>query len=630
MNVWMLRHLQQFLQNDFSEYNARPYQNYSAMALQNLYDFAEDSRVKLAAEMVLDYISAKFAVSSNGLRRAAPFRRRKEYKDSTPLFDGNSDPQAARFMVLTGLTQRLGEVQPAVQPSFAQDAGQLVAVGTYRVPYMILDLMMNNSHRTYYQRIRHAGVEVYSSSSQFLITGGGIWMESVHGHDEFNKYADAGWALPTTLMPTAGGVDRAGFIRIDGAREDHNRVNTCVAPGFACGLNPFIPPTYFIASGSINTRSGSSPAPCSRKLGPWTFIDASGRCNSDRRYGFYAAVYSSPCVTPACRIAAGSFGFFEAVPSEGLDFDAFQKGVLMRNGSFNYKSEEVNEYVTVTGRRIRFIPNPLANKYRWGIVSMGDPTFDASDHSDLTKWPLAEGDIINSDGHSGLVIIDNKFLNTKLVLDMRNPLDPHRTLIDNTPVPPFPPLPPCNSPTLFAAVDPVAHHAAWQGIWGDTGKNTDMDRIVVRINELPVGRRFAYRVSTRENERTLTGAWRNVTSSANALFLTTARMWNYQQDKYCCSLSLVTGPVGSAGGYRAPTSVSGRGGSAGPAPAPAAGRRPAATTAWRDIETLVLPNHVTLQLFVGCPTHRLRYVRSAEDGQVLTDVMLQPSQEAPR
>jgi hypothetical protein len=65
-------------------------------------------------------------------------------------------------------------------------------------------------------------------------------------------------------------------------------------------------------------------------------------------------------------------------------------------------------------------------------------------------------------------------------------------------------------------------------------------------------------------------------------------------------------------------------------PPPAAGRRPAATTAWRDIETLVLPNHVTLQLFVGCPTYRLRYVRSAEDGQVLTDVMLQPSQEAPK
>ena len=54
MNDYMLRHLRDFLANDFKEYNARPYQYYSAMALQNLYDDAEDTRVKTAARMVLD------------------------------------------------------------------------------------------------------------------------------------------------------------------------------------------------------------------------------------------------------------------------------------------------------------------------------------------------------------------------------------------------------------------------------------------------------------------------------------------------------------------------------------------------------------------------------------------------
>jgi hypothetical protein len=519
-NEWMLGQLQTFLRNDFQEYNSRPYQIYTTMAIQNLYDFADDPNVKLAAQMVLEYISAKFAVSSNGLRRAVPFRRLKEHKDQTPLFDDNSDPQTQRFIMLSGLTQRLAELKPSVpanielrdqvinaavqykaldsiaagpsvilpaganitlragsritlNPGFRTEAGarllaeiepglrtphfanfggrdimQLAAVGAYRVPDMILDLVMNKSHNSYYQLIKHDGVEIYSSSPKFLITAGGFWNPSAHSDqcqfcgDELNCYKDVGWALPTTLMPSDGGVDYSDFIRIDGARthsctvpavpdavcpchkEDNGRRNTCVAPGFACGLNPTIPLSYFISD-------AIRPARCSFQRGPWTFINATGSCSSKHNYGIYVAVHRKD----AFAIALGwTVGFFEATSADVLNpaegFQRFIDDVLSRNGSLDLKEFEINEYVTVTGQRIRFIPNvPDGNKYNWGIVSIGGSPVDGNDR-DITKWSLAEGDIINSDGHSGYLTIDNPFLNQRLILDMRDPLRPKRTEIN--------------------------------------------------------------------------------------------------------------------------------------------------------------------------------------------------------
>src|SRR5690348_4835735 len=79
MEDWMLTHLQGFLQHDFHEYNARPYQRLSIDALRNLASYADnrkpDGRVTTAARMVLDYLTAKYAVSNSALRRATPFRR---------------------------------------------------------------------------------------------------------------------------------------------------------------------------------------------------------------------------------------------------------------------------------------------------------------------------------------------------------------------------------------------------------------------------------------------------------------------------------------------------------------------------------------------------------------------------
>src|SRR5262249_23658871 len=109
MNTWMLRHLRQFAQHDFLEYNARPYQRYAIDALLNLYDLSTNARVKTAAQDILDYTTTKFAVSSNRLRRVGPFRRRNDGgqldADHGNLYDGGADPQTALFELWAGPQQ---------------------------------------------------------------------------------------------------------------------------------------------------------------------------------------------------------------------------------------------------------------------------------------------------------------------------------------------------------------------------------------------------------------------------------------------------------------------------------------------------------------------------------------------
>ena len=76
---WLLTAFRSELASDFIEYNARPYQGYQAIALQNLYSYSQDQNVRTAAGMVLDYLSAKIAMSSNQMRRAVPYRRLARY-----------------------------------------------------------------------------------------------------------------------------------------------------------------------------------------------------------------------------------------------------------------------------------------------------------------------------------------------------------------------------------------------------------------------------------------------------------------------------------------------------------------------------------------------------------------------
>jgi hypothetical protein len=75
------------------------------MAIRNLADYASTASVKEEARMVLDYLAAKFAAGSNGLRRSAPFRRHNDHLDFGLLYANWSDEETWRFIVMGGNTE---------------------------------------------------------------------------------------------------------------------------------------------------------------------------------------------------------------------------------------------------------------------------------------------------------------------------------------------------------------------------------------------------------------------------------------------------------------------------------------------------------------------------------------------
>jgi hypothetical protein len=253
---WMLGQLQGFLRGDFHEYNARPYERFSIVALHNLAEYAGDAEVAKAAQIVLDYLAAKFAISSSGLRRAAPFRRHYDHLDYSPLYGNYSDELTWRFVTMAGNTDLLQKLRYGRADWGSPGDMGYPALGQYRVHDLILDfilsndsipLMRYNRNVPYFQVLRHEGVELYARSRNFLISAGGNWEDNT-SRDQFFIFTGGedtnGAALPTTLMPTFSGVDRKEFISIQGNPDAKKRYNTCVALNFACGLFPVIPDSF--------------------------------------------------------------------------------------------------------------------------------------------------------------------------------------------------------------------------------------------------------------------------------------------------------------------------------------------------------------------------------------------------
>jgi hypothetical protein len=369
MNTWMLRHLSQFTRYDFQEYNSRHYQTYSFMALQNLYEFSEDARVRTAAWNILDYLAAKFAVSSANMRRLPPFRRNGEYRDDWGLY--NPDGAAIRMLAMTGNADFLRGYQHPMVWDFGVGIGLPALAGSYRLPDVVGEKIFATDDNAHFERFAYDGLELYARRPEFLISAGGIYTK-IQKWIPFEMPND-GYVMPTTLIPGAGlETDAHQLIRIEGHQNRTRRTNTCVAPDFACGLNPVVP--------------SSLPAACVRKDGPWTFVNYTAPdCPLD--YGFYAAVYSAPCDSQACRKGAGSYGFFEATPARGLGFEDFVSSTLVRNGSMQYSSLGAHHYVTTAGRDIEFEVMP-PNSRTWPIVSL-----DGVDQNQVTRsWPLAQGE----------------------------------------------------------------------------------------------------------------------------------------------------------------------------------------------------------------------------------------------
>src|SRR5262249_43737803 len=116
--------LRNYLRDDFSEYNAKNYQEETRWALLNLCSYAYEHEVRLAARMVLDYISAHIAVSSSDLRRMVPFRRLDQGVNVTQLPIPSDLPRLQGGFMDVALLDGPRGADP-MAPYFAMQAGNV-------------------------------------------------------------------------------------------------------------------------------------------------------------------------------------------------------------------------------------------------------------------------------------------------------------------------------------------------------------------------------------------------------------------------------------------------------------------------------------------------------------------------
>jgi hypothetical protein len=272
---WLLLYLQRFSKHDFLEFNSRPYQRLALHPILNLYEFARDPSLRLAAQQVLDYVMMKFAVSSNRVRRISPFRRLQHRIDHQANernfhFAGSGDQVAQMFAAYTGYIDVNGSPAPH-PPALVDIAGVVAATSAYRPPPAVYAVAMGRNvpaamHR-FYHGVRpqlpaagedaEGGVELYYRSPSFLISAGGTFLNSGYGRDEFDTFKEA-WeqtsrAQATTLIPTRADTLFHDLVRFEPVpdplkdpysddREDPDTlrataVNTAVHRGLMAGAN---------------------------------------------------------------------------------------------------------------------------------------------------------------------------------------------------------------------------------------------------------------------------------------------------------------------------------------------------------------------------------------------------------
>ena len=418
---WLLKRLQRIVKEEFEEYNARPYQRYSLHAIRALFDFANNRDVVLAARNVLDLATAKAALGSNQGRRLVPFRRlmevvhnKIEYRtdtnpDGTRPFNGlmdhtgNADHQVASLLLYAGQAQQA----PNGRLSYGA-ASEMVVIASsfYRPPIEVLELAIDKSI-PYQQRLKHHGVEVYSSESGFLLTAGGIRVEAANtikvagaslganilGVIPLSFTKDQGAAVPTTLMLTAdrNRTSLEAFLHIAGHREaldDKNATydhNLCVWRGFACGYNVRAPQGMLFVSGP----------------GGWSFFDSKGAPAYQDGPQVMIARYTEGC-TGDSTDCDDNVGFFEAVSDPGVSFAAFQQTVLANNP----RPQDWRKAVAGVLSGNRILLSGTYRSFRGDLIE-----FDTAGHqldsnrtgilavngvaqAALGDWQRAEGDVI--------------------------------------------------------------------------------------------------------------------------------------------------------------------------------------------------------------------------------------------
>jgi hypothetical protein len=454
LRSWLLERMQGVMEQEFEEYNSRPYQRYSLVALMNVYDYAKDPAMSLreAAQMVLDRQLAKFAVSSSEGRRFAPFRRQmdrvtnkfdKLEDAANPPYDKHgvhvadltdSDFPASLAQVYFGHTEHLVEHRVHIEST-----GSLIhsAASSYRPPAMLIDLAVNSggglepdgSDGIWQHTFRHAGYERYVRGRHFLMTAGGVQTGFANQFEVVGipfPYAgmdeDRGAAFPTTLMidgaqqqsdgTTAPRDQLQSMLRVQGERINHGAFytydkNLCLWKGFACGKDIHMPASMWACAVSGPQRNGAK----------WWFFD-SGACTgysvTHRVFVVVVASIAAPTqFAPGAGVALGD-GFFEVADAAdvGNDFEGFQAKLLAENQNIGYA---------------RGVYHSARNEaIGWDFAFDGIRTVDGVAMPAPSDWQEGVDGNVMSEPKPGRVEIVNRRMNKRLVLDFFLPSAPKR------------------------------------------------------------------------------------------------------------------------------------------------------------------------------------------------------------
>lgn len=432
----ILKQLRRLLIEDFYEFNSRPYQGLAVDAIRNLYEVgnregSKADRVSRAAEVVLDYLSGRFSLSSNGLRRVANFRRQPHRAAFGTMFQMLGDRETTRMELLMGTSvplakQRFGRAHPF-------DNGTFVFHGTgriYRVPQIIADYfergIRNDFPQDVLQRFRSrggrddGGMEIHFSTPSFMLSAGGVYVPGQLGilGEIFGEEQSS--PLPTTLLISKAGRGWQEMLRFTGIPDDgiEDRFNTCVGPSFACGIDPVVP--------------SNIPAACMVRNGKWTFFNFdSSAPDCGRKYGVHVALWQEPCEEDDCSLGGSNWGLMEAkevmtsnlgantLALEKAAFEQFQSEVLGNNAGNEPdwdQASATNKYRTTKGTDIVF--QSATNAQEWSVTWInGNATPKPVD------WPIAQGDVMNGQTDRACVEFDNAFQNRRLILDLRDTSD---------------------------------------------------------------------------------------------------------------------------------------------------------------------------------------------------------------
>lgn len=423
LRIWLLERMQRIVEDDFVEYNAKPYARLSHFALLNLIDFScdvhwafvqspqpgradtscddKDKAVVTAAAAVFDLSAAKASVGSLEGRRLIPYRRLAEQNREFVEGDrrlthlgAGADTMIAALQVWTGHMNYspIGRAQP---DSF----GQLAFYSTtrYRPDPLILELAVDKSTPRK-QQYRHSTREVYVRGDGWLITAGGTDEHAAQGLKfplgiklyNFSPTNDRGVGVPTTLMIDAasGPSNDPQYSRVrELLRFEGNRVdwgpgdngtryvtysdNNCIAGTFACGLRPRSPVGF-------DER-------CETKISDRFFAIDSTTCRpigapfKDPGRGLYIAYYDHD----------GEWGFFEVAQHRDFkSIDEFIAKVSDQNSTHmnEWGSQDADDtitYVTLGGQVLEFTPEDEdfgADRRACGVVNnVDDASFNISD-----------------------------------------------------------------------------------------------------------------------------------------------------------------------------------------------------------------------------------------------------------